>query len=224
MDTLLWADYVGRVHVLLPDTNAPFCLACQDEVRETTLVLAAFLNYFQHLSSAEENQNSGLSLCTWHAWWVFNQCMRDSALIAQVEPVLYDREARLLQHVQLSDRETTCHLCLWIHEQEESRLERLQTQEHDMQHALQLCLWHTRIALRSALNEEDVQRLGRALFHSGFPLSKRLEAYIQKCSQHLQNQMQPDELTVWFNAVRWFIGDENTQFLRAHKPKSLLLR
>ncbi len=212
MDTLLWSDYVSRVTVEISDTHAPFCLVCQDEARETTLALAAFLDHFEGASHTEESRNTTLSLCNWHAWWVFKQCAIAPALLVRLEPILRVRDTRMLQHIQESDN-VFCHLCIWASKQEAVRFERLHSQVHDLQQQVQLCLWHTNIALRSVSNERDAERLVLALFHSAFLLSKRLEAYVRKCSQHLQDQMQPDELTVWFDAVQWFVGSENAQFL-----------
>jgi hypothetical protein len=45
------------------------------------------------------------------------------------------------------------------------------------------------------------------------PIAKRLEAYIYKCTERFQVQMQPDELAAWFDAIRWFGGSEAAQFL-----------
>lgn len=212
MDTLLWSDSVSRVTVQISDMNAPFCLVCQDEAQETTLTLAAFLDHFEGASHTEESSNTALSLCNWHAWWVFKQCVRDSALLARIEPILRDVDTSLLHTGQQSER-AFCHLCVWTSEQETVRVEGLQHLASGVQKQEQLCLWHTNIALYSVSNERDAERLVLALFHSAFLLSKRLEAYVQKCSQHLQDQMQLDEFVVWFDAVRWFVGSENAQFL-----------
>ena len=214
MDTLLWSDYVFRVTLRSSDTNAPSCFACQDEAREGTRTLTAFLEHFEGTSHAEERSDILLSLCTWHAWWVFKHCTTEPALLARLEPILHDRGTHMLEHPQHGDQ-ALCHLCLWVSEQEAIRVEQLQRHLYNTQQQVQLCFWHTNIALRAASNTKDAEYLVGALLHSAFPLSKRLGAYVQKCSQHLQVQMQPDELGVWFDAVRWFVGSENAQFLLA---------
>jgi hypothetical protein len=72
--------------------------------------------------------------------------------------------------------------------------------------------------LRQSDGEAIEHYVASALMNAVAPLTKRLEAYIYKCTERFQEQMQPDELVAWFEALRWFGGSDVAQFLLISAP------
>ena len=100
-------------------------------------------------------------------------------------------------------------------------MERLQHALRDREQQVQLCLHHGRAALRQACDDASAQDVALALLRCVAPLSRRLEAYVHKCTERFQGQLQPDELVSWFDAIRWFGGSDSAQFLLVSSPPDI---
>jgi hypothetical protein len=214
-ETMLWSDFLLRAALHPSQVGPPPCLACQEGEYGMTQISATLLERFEEVSRRCENsEEDTLSVCPWHAWWLLHQVTGQPTRISQVEPALGRTNQVFQRHVgdALYERRV-CQLCEWVSELETLQVGQLQRQLRDPVQPVRLCLPHARAALRQSSDEETAQDVARALMHAEVPIAKRLEAYIYKCTERFQVQMQPDELAAWFDAIRWFGGSETAQFL-----------
>jgi len=214
-ETFLWSDFIARAAIRASEANPVLCLACQETAHEIPQMIPAFLDHFMTMTPFEESAEQGaLSLCSWHALWLFNQSARQPAIFSRLEPVLRSTCNSLVQ--QVGDRNMQrqpCHLCAWLNEQERLLAEKLHRQLGDPLQQIQLCLPHARAVLRQSRDEETQQAVALALLRSVSQVGKRLEGYVHNCTERFQDHMQPDERVAWFDAIRWFGGSESAQFL-----------
>lgn len=219
-ETILWSDVIPRAAIRASEANPVSCFACQVTAHEIPQMITAFLDHFAATAPFEERGEQGaLSLCSWHAWWLFNQSARQPAIFPRLDPVLSGTCNSLLHQVgDIKMQHRTCHLCSWLSEQETLQVEKLRRQLCDPMQQVQLCLPHARAALRQSRNEETQQVVALALLRSVSHVGKRLEGYVYKCTERFQDHMQPGERVAWFDAIRWFGGSESAQFLLASAP------
>lgn len=107
-----------------------------------------------------------LSVCSWHAWWLFNQSTQQPAILSRFEPALRST-CNVLQH-QVGDmnmQHRACHLGAWVSEQETLQVKKLRRQLYDPMLQVQLCLPHARAVLvhtdRQILLVKEVRRIVR---------------------------------------------------------------
>jgi Family of unknown function (DUF6062) len=219
-ETILWTDLIPRAAIHASEANPVSCPACQETEQEIPQLLTTFLNHLVTAASFEEGGEQGaLSLCSWHAGWLFNQSARQPAIFSRLEPVLHRTCSGLLHQVEARNmRHQACHLCAWLDEQVKLQVEKLQRQLGDSRQQVQLCLPHARAVLRQSRDEETQKIVALALLRSVVHVGKRLEGYVYKCTERFQDQMQPDEQVAWFDAIRWFGGSESSQFLLLSSP------
>lgn len=220
-ETILWSDCIPRATINPSHIGPPPCLACQENGHHgTSLMSATVLGRLEEvLQFGEESEPNALSVCQWHAWWLFHQMTLQPTRIFQLEPTLH-RTCNVLQnHLGNADRERrACHLCEWVSELETLQVGQLLRQLRDPQQHIQLCLPHARAMLRQFSDEATARDVAHTLMYAGSLLANRLEAYVHKCTERFQYQMQPDELVAWFDAIRWFGGSYSAQFLLTSPP------
>jgi hypothetical protein len=219
-ETILWSDVIPRAAIRASEANPVSCFTCQETAYALPQMITPFLDHFAATAPFEESGEQGaLALCSWHAWWLYNQSALQPAFFSPLEPVLRSSGNSLLHHVgDIKMQHQACHLCAWLSEQEMLQVEKLRPQLADPMQQVQLCLPHARAALRQSRDEETQQVVALALLRSVSHVGKRLEGYVYKCTEHYQRHMQPDEQVAWFDAIRWFGGSESSQFLLTSSP------
>ncbi len=216
-ETFLWSDFTPRAALNASQIGPPSCLACQKQEQEAAQVSTALLENVS--CRGGDGEQEALCLCSWHAWEVFHQSRLQPATLPQLESVVR-RTCRIVLNQLRNTRleQQTCHMCGWNSEQETLHVGTLKPQLADTEQQVQLCLSHARALLRQSDDEETVRNVALASLRSIAPLGKRLEAYVYKCTERFQDQMQPDELVAWFDAIRWFGGSESARFLLTSSP------
>jgi hypothetical protein len=218
-DTLLWADFIPRAAICASDVGPAPCLTCQqsDDVRPQ--LHAALLDDLEEVLQCGE-ESPGLSVCSWHAWWVFHQMSLQPRGASRLEPLLRRTCATVRRQVMSARYESQpCQICGWMKDQDIMQVGKLQPKLADPEQHVPLCLHHARAALWQPSDEATARDVAHALRDTLAPLAKRLEAYVHKCTERFQDQMQPDEQVAWFDALRWFGGSETAQFLLAPSTK-----
>jgi hypothetical protein len=219
-ETILWSDFLLRTALPPSQVGPPPCLACQEDEYGTTRMSARLLDFLKEVAQCEEDsQYDELAACPWHAWWLIHHMTLQPTRISQLEPALC-KTCKAFQHrLRSADRDhCTCHLCEWVSEWETQQGRKLLHRLDKPEQHVQLCLPHARAALRQASDEATAQNVASALMNAASPLAKRLEAYVYKCTERFQGQMQPDELIAWFDTIRWFGGSDSAQFLLTSSP------
>ena len=213
-DMFLWSDFLSRVALHPSKINPPLCPACQQS-SDAAMQAATFLDFYESLSSSgRPGKRDELVLCPWHACWLYKQTERQPEMLSQLEPVLLRTCRQLSGRMRKGELEQgICHVCMWMNEQEIQQGKWLQRQLCEAEQEVPLCLAHTRTLLRQYSDEVTSSQVALALLRTVAPLGRRLNAYIHKCTEHLQYQMQPDERVAWFDAIQWFGGSEIAQFL-----------
>jgi hypothetical protein len=218
-ETILWSDFRLRAALNASQVGSPSCLACQEDEYRTQMS-TLLLDRLEAISlSGADCEQRELSVCSWHAWWLLHQITVQPTRISQLEPAL-QRTCRVFQHhLGNADHEgRACHLCEWVSELETLQVGQLQHQLRDPKLQIRLCLSHARAVLRQSDGEAIEHSVASALMNAVAPLTKRLEAYIYKCTERFQEQVRPDELVAWFDALRLFGGSDAAQFLLISAP------
>jgi hypothetical protein len=214
-DTLLWADFIPRAAISVSDVGPAPCLTCQQRDEMRPQLHAALLDDLEEVGQGGE-ENPALSLCAWHAWWVFHQMSLQPMEASRLEPLLRRTCATVRRQLMSARYESQpCQICGWMKEQDIMQVGKLQPKLADSKQYVPLCLHHARAALGQPSDEATRRDVAQALRDTLAPLAKRLEAYVYKCTERFQDQMQPDERVAWFDALRWFGGSETAQFLLA---------
>ena len=219
-ETILWSDFMLRTALNPTQVDPPPCLACQEGEDGATQMSALLLNRLEEdIQRREDSEDDALSVCSWHAWWLLHQITLQPTRFFQVEAALRRTSQVFQRHVKHADHERQgCQICEWESELETLQVGQFQRQLRDPVQQMRLCLPHARAVLRQSSDEETAQAVARALMYAVAPIMKRLEAYIQKCTERFQEQMHPDELVAWFDAIRWFGGSDAAQFLLTFAP------
>jgi len=178
-------------------------------------MMTALLDHLEETLHWGGNGEQGqLSLCSWHAWWLFKQRTLHSAIISRLEPFLRGTGKEWLSHPGAIERQRQpCQICEWVSEQETRQVERLQHHLHTPEQRVHLCLPHARAALRQSHDEDTRQAVALALLGSVSQVGRRLKGYVHHCTERYQSQMRPEEQVAWFDAIRWFAGSDSAQFL-----------
>jgi len=219
-EAILWSDFILRAALSPSQVGPPPCLVCQEHEHEMDQISTTLLDRLEEVSQyGEEGDHEGLFLCSWHAWEVLKQSSLQPAVISRLERMLCRTcEAGLKDMRKMKLEPGVCQLCSWRSEQERVHVGTLKSQLANPEQQVQLCLSHAWALLRQSPEEATAQHVALALLHSVALLGKRLEAYVYKCTERFQDQMQPDELVAWFDAIRWFGGSETAQFLLTSSP------
>ncbi len=217
-DTLFWSDFTPRAAISTSDAGPAPCLACQESGYETSQLSAPLLDRLEEVFQFEE-EHRALSVCSWHAWWLLHQGPLQPAGVSRLAPLLQRTCGVLLPHLESTKCECRpCDICAWTGEQEIMQVGKLQHKLRDSEQRVPLCLRHARAALRQPSDEATAHNVAYALMYTVAPLARRLEAYIYKCTERFQDQMQPHELVAWFDAIQWFGGSSTAQLLLAPSP------
>jgi hypothetical protein len=217
-DALLWSEYVSRVALDAAETNPIACLACRQSELAEEQTLVALLDSLERAGArGGQSEQIPFSACSWHAWWLVDQCTRQPAAVGRCAPHLQRTCQALLDKLDESEgggEQTQCTVCAWIHTQQARQVGRLRPRLQSREPGGQLYLPHARAAFQSSHGKE-FQDTAYALLNVALPLKQRLDAYVEKCSERLQSQMQADERVAWFDALRFFVGSEYARSLVA---------
>lgn len=220
-ETIPWSDFIPRAAIRTSEANPVLCLTCQETEYDISQIITDFLNHLVSATFEEGDEQPLLSLCSWHAWWLFNQRTRQSVIYSRLEPVLHSTDSVLLNRVgDMNMQHRACHLCGWVSEQETQQVEKHRRELYDPMQQVQLCLPHARAMLRQARDEETQQAVALSLLRSISQVGKRLEGYVHNCIERYQGYMRPEERVAWFDAIRWFGGSESAQFLLTTFPST----
>jgi hypothetical protein len=188
-DMFLWSDLLPRMVLHPLEVKPATCLACQKLNNET--MLTAFLDACTLFTSAEkQSRQVELVLCPWHACWFYQQVEQQPVNLSRLEPILLQTCRRLMEQLREGEFvQDSCSVCTWMNEQETRLGKWLESQFVEAGQHVPLCLAHARSLLQQELDEKTLPHIAQALLQTVAPVEHRLNAYISKCSERLQDQM-----------------------------------
>jgi hypothetical protein len=212
-DMFLWSDVLPRATLHSFRVKPPACFACQKWNNEVTL--SSLLDSCTPSTSGEKQRRQvDFALCLWHGCWLHQQVEQQPEKFSHFEPILLQTLRQLAKQMREGEfMQGPCSVCTLMNEQATWLGKWFESQSDEAGQSVPLCLAHARLMLQHDQDEKTLPRIAMALLQPVAPLEQRLNAYIYKCSERLQDQMQPDEEVAWFDAMQWFGGKQIAAFL-----------